>query len=413
MRPGVRGASWGAAMALLVSVAAGPAGAQSVDDFFRGDVVHEIRLNINSRDWQQLKANFDENTYYPCHLRWNGLVAWGAGVRSRGQGSRSPVKPGLRIDFDRYETGQRFLGLRSLVLDNLTQDASTMHERLTMEVFARMGLPASREAFARVWINERYAGLYAVIEPIDKEFLARHFGESDGYLFEYEWRFSYDFRYLGPQLNTYLQMFKPKTHELEAAEATVGPIEEMIRLINEAGDDEVESIASRFLNLDDLARHLAIEALVADPDGIIGAWGMNNFYLYRPPGGVLSRFLAWDKDIAFLDGHFPLDFGIDANVLSRRAMAIPRVWQIYCDTLRAGADVLEAPTDQLGEDGRPLGWFEVMIEQQYQLVRDAVWADTLKPYSNEEFEEAVAHLNRFAHERSVYVRLVLQQWEGR
>ena len=52
-----------------------------------------------------------------------------AGIRSRGTGSRSGAKPGLRLDFDRYKSDQRFLGLKSLVLRNSTQDATNMHER--------------------------------------------------------------------------------------------------------------------------------------------------------------------------------------------------------------------------------------------------------------------------------------------
>ena len=51
------------------------------------------------------------------------------GIRSRGMGSRSGIKPGLRVDFDRYTTDQKFLGLKSFILRNNTQDASNMRER--------------------------------------------------------------------------------------------------------------------------------------------------------------------------------------------------------------------------------------------------------------------------------------------
>lgn len=51
-----------------------------------------------------------------------------AGIRSRGRGSRSGTKPGLRVDFDRYASDQTFLGLKSFILDNLTQDPSGVHE---------------------------------------------------------------------------------------------------------------------------------------------------------------------------------------------------------------------------------------------------------------------------------------------
>ena len=64
------------------------------------------------------------------------------------------------MDFDRYTSDQKFLGLKSFVLRNNTQDASNMHERLSMLLFRRLGLPASREAHTKLYINNEYAGLY-------------------------------------------------------------------------------------------------------------------------------------------------------------------------------------------------------------------------------------------------------------
>src|SRR5439155_17327191 len=83
------------------------------DAFFDDSVVHEIRLVINSRDWQSLKDHYLDNTYYPCDMSWGDHTVRNIGIRSRGTGSRSGVKPGLRVDFDRYVTDQKFLGLKS------------------------------------------------------------------------------------------------------------------------------------------------------------------------------------------------------------------------------------------------------------------------------------------------------------
>src|SRR5712691_494052 len=126
------------------------------DAFFDDTIVQDIRLAINSRDWANLKEHFLENTYYPVDFRWNDQTLRGVGIRSRGTGSRSGVKPGLRIDFDRYATGQKFLGLKSVILRNQTQDASNLRERLSMLFFRRMGVQAEREAHARLYIDNVY-----------------------------------------------------------------------------------------------------------------------------------------------------------------------------------------------------------------------------------------------------------------
>src|SRR5678815_1578845 len=89
---------------------------------FDDSCLHEARLAINSRDWESLKEDFLDNTYYPADFRWRDQVVRGVGIRSRGNITRSGTKPGLRVDFDRYTTDQTFLGLKSIVLRNNTQD---------------------------------------------------------------------------------------------------------------------------------------------------------------------------------------------------------------------------------------------------------------------------------------------------
>ena len=76
------------------------------DALFDDTFLHEIRLTMNSRDWESLKANFQLNDYYPTHITWNGLTVQNVGIRSRGLGSRSGTKPGLRVDFNLYVPNQ-------------------------------------------------------------------------------------------------------------------------------------------------------------------------------------------------------------------------------------------------------------------------------------------------------------------
>ena len=124
-------------------------------------MLQRIELWLNESDWAKLKAAFQENTYYPADVTWNGQTVRNVGIRSRGLGSRSATKPGLRVDFDRYSSGQQFLGLKSFVLDNLTQDLSGIKETVAMRFFTRLGIPAPRETHTRLFVNGRYAGLYA------------------------------------------------------------------------------------------------------------------------------------------------------------------------------------------------------------------------------------------------------------
>ena len=150
-----------------------PPFAQTQDDFFNDAVLQEVRLVMSSRDWETLKARAEDNTYYPADLTWNGVTVRNIGIRSRGGATRNGIKPGLRVDINHYVTNQLFLGLKAFSLDNMYSDSSLIREPVTMKMFERMTLPASREAHARVYVNNEYVGAYVIIEAIDRTFIER------------------------------------------------------------------------------------------------------------------------------------------------------------------------------------------------------------------------------------------------
>src|SRR5688572_28982354 len=171
-----------------VSVLAAPsaAAAQTSDELFDPNALQEIRLFINSRDLRDLRERFAENTRYPADLQWRDTRVRNVSVRSHGLASRNPTKLSLEVDFDSYTAGQTFLGLKSLVLDNLWTDASMGRDRVAMAFCARMGQAAPRESYCRLFINNAFEGVYVLIEPVDPDFVARTTGDGSGYLYSSE-----------------------------------------------------------------------------------------------------------------------------------------------------------------------------------------------------------------------------------
>ncbi len=379
------------------------------DSFFDDTVVHDISLTINSKDWQALKDHYLDNTYYPSDFRWQDQVLRNIGIRSRGTGSRSGVKPGLRIDFDRYTTNQSLLGLKSFVLRNNTQDASNMHERLSMLLFRRMNVPASREAHTRLFVNNEYAGLYTIVESVDKNFLKRTFGEDGGYLYKYDFPVDtapYYFEDRGSNPESYVPLpFKPETHETDPRAEFVG---DLVQTINQTGDAAFRSTMTAYLDLTKFVRHLAVEKFLADQDGLLSDYGgMNNFYFYRFDNQKLFTFIAWDKSEAFRGG---VDYGIFHNItdvpaaqrnrLLSRTLSYRDLYDLYLDTLIEC--VKSANEVQAGSDDQR-GWLEREVEREYNQIRAAELSDPQKNFSNDEFEQAVRDLATFARQRGAAV----------
>lgn len=376
----------------------------NADAFFDDSVVHEIRLVVNSKDWQALKDHFMDNTYYPCDFRWRDQTVRNIGIRSRGTGSRSGVKPALRVDFDRYTTDQKFLGLKSVILRNSTQDASNLHERLSMALFRRLGLEAPREAHTTLFVNNDYVGLYEIVESIDKPFLKRTYDQDEGYLYEYDYppgNAPYYLEYRGSDPGLYVPApFKPETHEDNPRPEY---IEQFIWTVNLAGDAVFRSAMSEYLDLLRFIRHVAVEVFVADNDGFLGDWGVNNFYFHRFDNQKLFTFIAWDKSEAFKSGY---SYGIFHNLadvpaerqnrLMRRLLSYPDLYEAYLDALLECARSAGEPAE--GASGGP-GWLEREVEREYGQIHAAAIADPFKPFTNDEFERAISDLRTFASHR--------------
>jgi CotH protein len=389
------------------------------EELFDDSELHEIWIHINSRDWEQLRAGYKENTYYPADIEWRGIKVRNAGIRVRGRTSRNPEKPALRIDFNRYVSGQQFLGLKSLALDNLWQDASMIRERLTMLVFRRMGLPAPRESHARVYVGSarEFAGVYGIVEVIDKDFLQRSFGENDGYLYEYQWQEPYGFQALRPDLEWYAVRFEPKTHETAAMTTLFAPIYDLVEAINGAPESQLESALQPYLDVDRYITHIAIENFLSEPDGLLGGLGMNNFYLYRFEESSRFAMIPWDQDLAFEWLETPPPWhNFENNVLATKIWAEPQLRDAYLQRLLDVAAVIGPPLGsspvQAGSTRQcpalrgtpPCGWLETEIVRQYAQIRDAALDDPRTPHSDEAFEEAIEFLKRFARERGAIVR---------
>ena len=383
-------------------------GLSGADAFFDDTVLHEIRLAINARDWQALKDNYLDNTYYPCDFRWRDTVLRNIGIRSRGTGSRSGVKPGLRVDFDRYVTDQKFVGLKSFVLRNNTQDASNLHERLSMLLFRRLGRQASREAHTKLYINDQYAGLFSIVESVDKSFLKRTFNEDEGWLYKYDYPADanpYYFEDRGSNPSSYVPLpFKPETHETDPRPEF---IVQLVQAINQSTSTAAFRTAiADYLDLKNFLRYVAVEQFLADQDGFLGDYGINNFYFYRFVDRKLFTFIAWDKSEAFKAGPTASILrnvnntpSARQNRLMTRAIADRDLYDFFLDSV---LEVVRSAYDVEGSaDGR--GWLEREIEREYQQVRDAALADPEKTFSNDEFERSVNDLRAFARQRGDFV----------
>jgi hypothetical protein len=134
--------------------------------------------------WAHADLTADGTTYPNVAVRYKGNASYMA--TSRG------LKRNFKIELDRYESGQRFCGLKTLTLNAGGMDPERLREALSYAVFRAAGVPAPRTAFALVTLtvpgkyDKELLGLYTLIESVDKTFLADRFGTTKGVLMKPE-----------------------------------------------------------------------------------------------------------------------------------------------------------------------------------------------------------------------------------
>jgi spore coat protein H len=374
------------ALSALLSAAAS---ARAADPVFDQGRLHECKLDLDPADWAALRANFQTNQYYAANLTVDGETVKQVGIRSRGFGSRSGAKPGLKIDFNKYVSGQEFHGYKSIVLDNVTQDPSMMRELLANSVFEAVGIAAPQISFCRLTVNTDFWGLYTLIEAVSKPFLKARLGEESGTLYDYEYATDYRFTYKGDSLDAYVPVpFEPQTNEGKVDSGLV----DFIKAINQTPQSGYAAAMEAYIDVRKFLTYLAAENALVEYDGFVGEFGMNNFYLYQYGNQKKFVFIPWDKDTSLQAAVWPVQQRMDSNEFTKRLMQDAAMKTYY-----------ESEVKRIATSFVSTGFLGPKIDAFANLIRPSVSADPNKPFSLADFEGAVAGLKGIAGARAANV----------
>lgn len=246
--------------------------------------------------WAHGEMTFAGRTYRNLGLRYKGNFTYMASSR----GLKRPIK----IDFNRYEPGQRFLGLKKLNLNNGVTDVTKSRETLSFAVFRAAGVPAPRTAYAEVRLtvpgkyDNEYIGLYTIIEEVDRVFLKDHFKNDKGMLLKPE-GLQGGLSHLGDDWKPYEQRYRPKGETDRKQQLR---LIDFTRLVNQPDDARFRKEIGSYLDVGAFLRFLAANALLANLDSFLGF--SHNYYLYLRPDTNQFVFIPWDVDLSM--GAFPV-----------------------------------------------------------------------------------------------------------
>ncbi len=200
----------------------------------------------------------------------------------------------LKLDFDRFDSKARLDGLKKLNLHAMAADPSKMRERLGYSLFREMDIEAPRAVHARLYINDEYQGVFAVVENVDGRFTANRFGESgDGNLYRDLW----------PSADT--RSFDAERALRTNEDPDLMDVSDFMAFNDAVAESTEADFATRmepYLDFDFLARYIVVDRGITSFDGIMSfyfgtGWGPSNqnYYWYDVGGGRFTL-IPWDLD---------------------------------------------------------------------------------------------------------------------
>ena len=266
------------------------------------------------------------------------------------------LKRSYKIDFNKFEADQSFLGLTKINLQNNATDSSQVREAVAYKVYRDFEIPASRTAFARVFLtvegkfDRNYVGNYTIVEQVDRRFLKQNFATKAGLIVKPEGRVM---PFLGDMWHEdYEAGYIPKT---PAKPEQTSKLIAMARLTSSGDDAAFAESIEQALDVEEFLRYSAVTLYLANLDSPFML--AHNFYMAVPAKENRVVWIPWDLNLSL--GGFSMAGGnqTELSVFRRsslplfdKVLAIPRYKTLYTKLLRqlaAGPGSRESLTQSL------------------------------------------------------------------
>src|SRR5262249_17949802 len=134
------------------------------DDLFSPPQIVELKIEMGNAAVEALRHA--PKDYVKVTVTEGERVYANAGVRYKV--SNDPAsKPDFTIKFKELVNGQRFHGQSKITLEYPAHDPSYLSALVASDLFHAAGVPAPRQAFARVELNGKDLGLYVLSEGVN------------------------------------------------------------------------------------------------------------------------------------------------------------------------------------------------------------------------------------------------------
>ncbi|GAB4132548.1 MAG: hypothetical protein Fur0041_03940 [Bacteroidia bacterium] len=370
-----------AGLLLLITVESGAQIHNDGDSIWTVNYIHDIYLNFPQTGyWDTLMNNHNADIYTKCQLIFDGRTINDIGAKFKGNSSfnnQSNKKP-FKIDLNEFVAGQDYDGIKKFNLNNCFKDPTFLREKLALDFCNSHGIDAPRCNFARLYINNTYWGLYTIVEDVNNKFLTQHYGNNNGNLFKGDP--SGDLKWLGATPSLYYNKY-------ELDQTLTNDWSDLVRLIsviNNTPAQNFEDSLPMVLNTWSFLEAMAVCNMFANLDSYIGSG--HNYYIYHDEMLGIFHWIVWDVNESF--GNFQQNLNattiqtIPYNYINQplnrplmnNMMNNTNYHQYYVSIMCGFMNDFSN------------AYFDPKIDSLANVIRADVYADNLKFYTNQDFE---------------------------
>ena len=348
----------------------------------------------------------DEVDAFFCY----GSDARQVGLRYRGgeHSRRDPTKKPYRVRFDSDRPFAAFPAMGEVVRMNLNADhldKSCLRTAFAYDFMRDGGLRCSHAQHVHLRMDhpptgEEFMGIYTQVEAIDDQFLERadNFGDSSGNLYKSLWT---TFQYEGTDPDDYRDQMEKATNE---EEDDWSDLIAFVETFANTPDEQFKTTLDSVFEIDSYFDYFAYGVAM-------GAWDNyiifpHNFFLYHQPTNGKFYWVPWDydevlqaqttylgEDLAAYHPFIPPNREVATYLeFTERVMADAEYRAAYEQRI---INLLYTEFVESNVHAR--------IDALYQLIRNDVYADTHKSFSDAEFDAEVAAMKTTMTERRNYL----------
>lgn len=153
----------------------------------------DVQIIADENNWADMLDNATAEEYIPATVVINGTKIENVGIRPKGNSSLRTVaqddttdRYSFKIEFDHYISGQTWMGLDKIALNNMQGDSTYMKEYLSYDLMDYAGVEAPLYTFSNISVNGETWGFYLAVEVLEDSYAKRVYGNDHGKLYKPE-----------------------------------------------------------------------------------------------------------------------------------------------------------------------------------------------------------------------------------